>query len=65
MDITASTGASARACQASRRHFFRFEAEKDIYDAFLRPLCDSSDSDSDDDDDTDEDLRACKNNWIE
>ena len=65
VDITASTGASAQACQASRHHFFGFEAEKDIYDALLRPLCDSSDSDSDDDDDTDEDLRACKNDWVE
>ena len=65
VDIIASTSALARACQASWRHFFGFEVEKDIYNALLRPLCDSSDSDSDDDDDTDEDLRACKNDWIE
>ena len=56
VDITASTGASARACQASRRHFFGFEADKKIYDALLRPLCNSSDSNLDDDDNTDEDL---------
>ena len=65
VDITASTGTSSRACQASQRHFFGFKAEKEIYDALVRPLCDSSDSDSDDDNDTDEDLRACKNDWVE
>ena len=65
VDITASTGASTRACQASRHHFFGFETKKDIYDALLRPLCNSSDSNSDDNDDTDEDLRACKNDWVE
>ena len=61
VDITASTGASARACQVSGRHFFGFELDKEIYDALLMPLCDASDSGSDEDDDTNEDLCASKN----
>ena len=65
VDITTSTGASARACQALERHFFGFEPDKEIYDALLMPLCDAIDSGSDEDDDTDEDLRASKNDWAE
>ena len=65
VDIIASTGASARACQASGHHFFGFERDKEIYDALLMPLCDASDSGLDEDDNTDEDPRASKNDWVE
>ena len=65
MDITASTGASARACQASGRHFFEFKPDKEIYDAVLMPLCDAIDSGSNEDDDSDENHHASKNDWAE
>ena len=65
VDIIASTGASARACQALGRHFFGFEPDKEIYDALLMPLCDAIDSSLDEDDDTDEDPRTSKNDWAE
>ena len=58
VDISASTGASYRACNASGRHFIGFESDKEIYDILLRPLCESGDStDDDDDDDSDVDPR--------
>ena len=38
-DLSASTGASYRACKASGRHFFGLEADKSIYNALLKPLC--------------------------
>ena len=37
-DLSASTGASYRACKASGRHFFRMEADKKIFNALLKPL---------------------------
>ena len=57
VDISASTGASYRACNASDRHFIGFESDKEIYNMLLRPLCESSDSNDDDDDDSDDDPR--------
>ena len=51
VDISASTGASYRAYNASGRHFIGFESDKEIYDVLLRPLCESGDSSDDDDDD--------------
>ena len=38
-DLSASTGASYRACKASGCHFFGLEADKRIYNALLKPLC--------------------------
>ena len=56
LDISASTGASHLACTASRRHFIGFKADKDIFDALLKPLCGfGNSSDDDEDDDSDED----------
>ena len=57
VDISASTGASYRACNASGRHFIGFESNKEIYDILLRPLCESGDSSDDDDDNSDVDPR--------
>ena len=57
VDISASTGASYRACNASGCHFIGFESNKEIYDILLRPLCESSDSSDDDNDDSDDDPR--------
>ena len=58
VDIFSSTGASHRACTTSRKHFIGFEADKDIFDALLKPLCESSDFTNDNkDDDSDEDPR--------
>ena len=57
VDISASTGASYRACNASGRHFIGFKSDKEIYDVLLRPLCESGDSSDDDDDDSDDDPR--------
>ena len=37
-DLSASTGASYRACKASGRHFFGLEADKRIYNALLKTL---------------------------
>ena len=57
VDISASTGASYRACNASDHNVIGFESDKEIYDMLLRPLCESSDSSDDDDDDSDDDPR--------
>ena len=57
VDISASTRASYRACNASGCHFIGFESDKEIYDMLLRPLCESGDSSDDDDDDSDDDPR--------
>ena len=57
VDISASTGGSARACKASRRHFFGLEADREIYEALLRPLCTASKVTDESDDD---DFRSCK-----
>ena len=57
LDISASTGASHRACVASRRHFIGFEANKDIFNALLKPLCESNNSIDDDDDNSDDNPR--------
>ena len=58
LDISASTGASHQACTASGWHFIGFEADKDIFDALLKPLCKFGNStDDDDNDDSDEDPR--------
>ena len=57
VDISASTGASYRACNASGHHFIGFKSDKEIYDMLLRPLCESGDSSDDDDDDSDDDPR--------
>ena len=65
VDITASTGASARACQVSEHHFFGFEPDTEIYDALLMPFCDPSNFGSDEDNNTYEDPRASKNDWAE
>ena len=65
MDITASTSASARACQASRRQFFGFELDIEIHDALLMLFCDPSDSGLDEDDDIDENPHASKNDWAD
>jgi hypothetical protein len=37
-DLSASTGASFRACRASGRHFVGLERDKRIFDELLRPL---------------------------
>ena len=37
-NLSASTGASYRACKASGRHFFGM-ADKRIFNAILKPLC--------------------------
>ena len=57
LDISASTGASHRTCAASGWHFIGFKADKDIFNALLKPLCESSDSTDDDDDDSNNDPR--------
>ena len=57
VDISASTGASYRAYNASGHHFIGFEFDKEIYDVLLRPLCESGDSNDDDDDNSDDDPR--------
>ena len=57
VDISASTRASYGACNASGRHTIGFESDKEIYDIFLRPLCESGDSSDDDNDDLDDDPR--------
>ena len=62
VDISASIGASARACRASGRHFFGFESDQEIFDILLKPTCDSSD-DAPLNDEGDEDLRASKDEW--
>ena len=52
VDISSSTGGSARACKASGRHFFGLEADREIYEALLKPLCTASEvTDESDDDD--------------
>jgi DNA modification methylase len=43
IDLTASTGASLRACRTSGRHFFGLEKDPKIYDALLKPLLKSED----------------------
>ena len=58
LDISASTGASHRACAASGWHFIGLEADKDIFNALLKPLCESGDSTNDDDNDSDDYPRA-------
>ena len=62
VDITASTSASARACDASSRHFFGFESHQEIFDILLKPICDSLD-DGLMDDEGDKDLRTSKDVW--
>ena len=57
VDISASTGGSARACKASGRHFFGLEADREIYEALLKPLCTASE---DTDESNDDDLRSYK-----
>jgi DNA modification methylase len=37
-DLTASCGATLRACQASGRHFFGLERDPKIFDALLKPM---------------------------
>ena len=51
VDISASI-------MASRRHFIGFEADKEIFDALLRPLCEFGDStNKNEEDDSNEDPR--------
>lgn len=38
VDLSASTGASLRACRASGRHFFGLEEDTDIFMGVLKPL---------------------------
>lgn len=38
VDLSASTGASLRACRASGRHFFGIEEDTDIYNGILKEL---------------------------
>ena len=38
-DLSASNGASYRACKANSRHFFGLEADKRINNALMKPLC--------------------------
>ena len=38
-DLSASTGASFRACKASGRHYFGMERDKRIFTELLKPLC--------------------------
>jgi hypothetical protein len=37
VDLTASTGASLRACRASGRHFFGLESDSLFFDSVLKP----------------------------
>ena len=63
LDISASTWAFQQACTTSRRHFIGFEVDKDIFDALLKPLCESGNSTDDDkDDDSDKDPRPSLSN---
>lgn len=39
VDLSASTGASLRACRASGRHFFGIEEDSHIYNTILAPMC--------------------------
>ena len=65
LDISASTRVSHRACTAFGWHFIGFEANKDIFDALLKPLCESGDSIDDNDDDySDEDPRRGLRNYL-
>ena len=57
VDILASTGVSTRACKASGRHFFGLEADREIYEVLLKPLCTASKVTDESDDD---DLRSNK-----
>ena len=57
VDISASTGGSAHACKASGRHFFGLEADREIYEALLKPLCTASEVIDESDDN---DLRSYK-----
>ena len=57
VDVSASIGASARACKASGRHFFGLEADRVIYEVLLKPFCTAFEvTDKSDDDD----LRSSK-----
>ena len=38
-DLSASTGASFRACKVSGRHYFGMEGDKRIFTELLKPLC--------------------------
>jgi hypothetical protein len=38
VDLTASTGASLRACRASGRNFFGLESDSKIFDSLLKPM---------------------------
>jgi hypothetical protein len=38
VDLTASTGASLRACRASGRNFFGLEPDSNIFDSLLKPM---------------------------
>ena len=57
IDISASTIGSARACKASGRHFFGLDADREIYEALLKPLYTASEVT---DESNDEDFRSCK-----
>ena len=57
VDISASTGASTRACKASGHHFFGLEADREIYEVLLKPLCTASEVTDESDDDN---LRSSK-----
>ena len=51
VDISASTGASHRACTTSRWHFIGSKADKEIFDVLLKPLCEFGNSNDDDEED--------------
>ena len=45
-------GASTHACKASGHHFFGLEADREIFEVLLKPLCTASEvTDESDDDD--------------
>ena len=57
VDTSTSTSGSACACKASGRHFFCLEADREIYEVLLKPLCIASEVTDESDDDN---LHSCK-----